>query len=344
MIRSLALLPLLALAACGGDKSDDTAAGDSGTSESCTITVTTTPSSDAVNAYYRGNIEFRLSAADTTATIETDIPGSQSLSADGKTVIWTPSAPLSPSTAYSATLHYCGGDAVLNFTTSELGSDVASGTDLVGKAFALDLLQARIVQPAGIGAVLSQFLTQDILVGVEAVSGNEIQMIGAIGADGASTPTQNYCDPTIPFPAADFSQAPFFSIGPADTTLSVAGFDITIGQLNITGTIAPDASYFGGGTLSGTIDTRPLAPLLDDSGNPGAICDLAVSFGVTCEPCGDGEPYCLNLVADQIVATGVTTGPIVEVAGADCTACDTWTASNTPDVADQVCPEPAPAR
>lgn len=339
MIRSLALLPLLALVACGGDKSDDTAAGDTAGTDSCTITVTTTPSSDAVNAYYRGTIEFRLSAADSTATIETSIPGTQSTSADGKTVIWTPSEPLAPSTAYSATLHYCGGDAVLNFTTSELGGDIADTDSLVGKAFALDLLQARIVEPAGIGAVLSQFLTQDILVGVESVDGDSIQMIGAIGADGAATPTQNFCDPTIPFPEANFAEAPFFSIGPADTTLNVAGFAITIGQLNITGTLAPDGSYFGGGTLSGTIDTRPLAPLLDDSGDPGAICNLAVSFGVTCEACpADGEPYCLNLVADQIVATGITTGPVVEVAGADCTGCDTWTAATTPAVEDQVCP------
>ena len=337
MIRSLALLPLLALVACGGDKSEDTAAGDSATSD-CTITVTTTPSSDAVNAYYRGTIDFRLSAADSTATIETDIPGTQSLSSDGKTVIWIPSAPLAPATAYSATLHYCAGDAVLNFTTSELGTDIADSDSLVGKAFALDLLQARIVEPAGIGAVLSQFLTQDILVGVESVEGDSIQMIGAIGADAAATPTQNFCDPTIPFPVADFSEAPFFSIGPADTTLNVAGFAITIGQLNITGTIAPDGSYFGGGTLSGTIDTRPLAPLLDETGDPGAICNLAVSFGVTCEPCADGEPYCLNLVADQIVATGITTGPVVEVGGADCTDCLTWTSATTPAVEDQVCP------
>ena len=96
MIRSLALLPFFALVACGGDKSDDTAAGDTGDAADCTITVTTTPSSGAVNAYYRGTIEFRLSAADSTATIETDIPGTQSLSSDGKTVIWTPSAPLAP--------------------------------------------------------------------------------------------------------------------------------------------------------------------------------------------------------------------------------------------------------
>ncbi len=338
MIRSLALLPLVSLVACGGGDKADTAT-DTATSDACGVTIDrTTPASGATNAYYRGTIEFELSDADPTATVVTDIAGTQTFSEDGETVIFTPTAPLSPSTDYTVTLNYCGGSADVAFRTSDLGTSVTDTDGLVGKAFALDLAAARIVEPAGIGAVLSSYLTQDILVGISGVSGNQIQMIGAIGAEGAEPPVQNYCDPTIPFPTADFSSAPFFSIGPADTTLNVAGFAITIGDLNITGTIAPDGSYFGGGTLSGTIDTRPLAPLLDDSGNEGAICDLAVSFGVTCEPCADGMNFCLNLVADQIVATGVSTGPVVEIAGSDCTGCDTWTAATTPAVADQVCP------
>jgi len=334
MHRSLALFPLLALVACGGeDKSTDTGTGEVA---ACDITIVrTTPSAGATNAYYRSPVEFKLSDADPTATVTASFAGTTTRSADGETIVFTPDQPLAPSTDYTVTLAYCGGSAPLSFRTSDLGAAVDSST-LVGKAFSLDLANARIVEPVGIGSVLSSYLTQDILVGVQSVEGSSVQMLGAIGVEGAATPTQDFCTTTIPFPEADFSQAPFFSIGPADTTLSVAGFDITIGQLNITGTIAPDGSYFGGGTLSGTIDTRPLDPLVGDT--EGAICTLATTFGVTCAPCADGEAFCLSLVADQIVATGVSTGPIAPVAGGDCTGCDTWTAATVPDVSEQVCP------
>jgi len=321
MTRSLLFLPLF-LAACGTDK-DGSATDDSSTQPSCEVEIdSTVPASGAVDAYYRAPIEFSLSDADPTATITTDIPGSQTTSADGKTVIWTPTDALAPSTAYTVTLDYCGGNADLAFTTSALGTAIPDTSSLVGATYTIDLATARIVEPAGIGSVLTSQLQQSILVGVESVDASNIQMIGAIAA--AGTTTQDYCTPTIPFPSADFTTAPFFTIGPRTTSLSVAGYNVEIQDLEITGTFAADGSYFGGGTLSGTIDTRPLAPLLDDSGNEGAICDLAVNFGAACEACpSDGGMFCLTLVADQITADAVSGGPLVEVDGSDCTGCET---------------------
>ncbi len=343
----LSLLSLFALTACsGGDDTTDTADTDTN-SEACDVEIDETiPASGAFDAYYRGNIEFILSDPDPTATIVTDIPGTLSVLDDGERIVWQLSAPLAPSTSYTATLKYCGGEAPLSFTTSALGTPIEDGVELVGKSFAIDLSTARIVEPAGIGDVLGSYLTQSIIVGVTDVSDTQIQMVGALGKEGSNPPAQDFCDPTIPFPAADFSQAPFFSIGPEDTELRVAGFDITIGQLVIEGTLSPDASSFEGGVLSGTIDTRPLAPLLDDSGNEGAICDLAVNFGASCEACpADGEPFCLTLVADQLVGEGLSS-PVVPMMGNDCTTagdtdttldCESWTASNVPDASEMEC-------
>jgi hypothetical protein len=162
-------------------------------------------------------------------------------------------------------------------------------------------------------------------MGVVSDEGTELQMIGAVAVKGASS--QDYCDPTIDFPAADFSERPFFSIGPQDTVFSIAGYEIPIQALNITGTFAPDGSYIGGATLSGTIDTRPLAPLIDDSGDEGAICTLAKNFGAACEPCpSDGKSFCLTMVIDQIFADSVD-GVLVPVAGNDCPECE----SGAPD-------------
>ena len=45
--------------------------------------------------------------------VVTDIPGTQEVSADGLWITWTPSAPLAPSTAYTATLDALNGGDTL---------------------------------------------------------------------------------------------------------------------------------------------------------------------------------------------------------------------------------------
>lgn len=311
------LLPLTLLTACGGTKTDDTAA------EGCGVNVTSLPTDGSVNAYYRGNVEFTLSGEDSTAQIETTIPGTQVRSADGLRVIWQLSAPLATNTAYDATLHYCGGDATIHFTTSALGTPLTDPQALVGTTYAVDLTQARITDPPGIGVYLAGFLTSDILIEVTAVSDIEIDMLGAIAIPKVTPPQQNFCDPSIPFDTADFSEAPYFELGPQDTNLVVAGVEVDIEDLLIGATFAADGSYFDGGVLSGTIDTRPLAVLVDKSGNPDAICAIARNFSSDCAPCAsDGEPYCLTLVADQIFAEDVPGLDIYPISVNDCPGCD----------------------
>ena len=336
------LLPaLLVLAACGG--------ADSGKADgACDIIVEeTVPTLNALDAYYRADIEFQLSDEDPTAQIETNIAGHQETSEDGKTVKWVLDAPLDPGASYSASLSYCGGEAALDFTTSGYGN--ALGTDLTGRTYRLDLGEARIVEPAAVGDLLGSYLTVDILATVVSYDDSAIKMIGGLATEGSCAGagcTQDYCNPTIDFPSADFSQSPFFEIGPDDTTIEVAGYSVTIGDLFIAGTFAEDGSSFGGGELAGAIDTRPLDSLVgDDTGAEGAICDLVVSFGVTCEACpADGEPYCLTLVADQIQADEVAGLTLDALTGNNCTteewaadtgnagtlACESWTSTSVP--------------
>ena len=336
MSRTLLFIPLL-MTACTGeaDKADDTA-GDTNAA-GCEITFESLPSSGALDADYRAPIEFHLSDPDTTATVTSaDIAGTTS-SPDGyETIIFTPNEPLAPSTPSTVTLNYCRGSSDITFTTSGLGAPLSSPDILETRTYALDLAGARILEPAGVGSVLTSYLTQSILVGVVSADATKIQMLGAIGKEDVTPPEQDYCDPSIDFPEADFTAQPYFQIGPQDTTLAVAGLALEIGDLEITGTFAADGTYFAGGTLAGVIDTRPLAPLLgDDSGDEGAICDLAISFGAVCEACpADGEPYCLSLVADQIQALEVEGETLVVVAGSDCTGC-----ADGPPAEDAVCVE-----
>lgn len=284
----------------------------------CDVTVTTYPASGAADHYYMDPIEFYLSDVDASATVSSDITGTTSVSTDGKTVTFTPDAPLSPSTAYSVTLDYCGGAAELSFTTSALGTEIADPNTLVGKTYNVNLADANIVSPAGVGSILGSVLTTPILIGVIS-AGSSLEMIGAIGVEGGTT--QDYCTPSIDFPTASFTN-PSFAVGPQDTTIDVAGASIPIGQLEVTGTFASDASFFGGGTLSGSLDARDIAAALPDLGYDAAgLCDLLVSFGAACVGCDDGETLCLDIVANRITADAVA-GSLVEVTGSDCPGCD----------------------
>lgn len=327
-MKKLSILALAALAvACSGDKESAADTAPVG----CTITVDkTVPTSGATDFYYRSAVEFVLSDADSTATVSsTTFSGTQSASEDGKTIYFTPTEPLSPSTDYTVSISLCGGEQVadLSFRTSDLGGSMNDTGILANKGYNLDLAKARIVEPPNIGSVLGSVLTTPILIGVTSVSTDKIQMIGAIAKEG--TTDQDYCTPSIDFPEADFSKAPFFEIGPEDTTITVSGAAIKINQLQVSGTFASDGSYFGGGTLSGSLDARDIATALPDLGDADALCGIIAGFGATCESCPDGQAYCLSLVADQITATAISKG-LEEVAGEDCPGCETG---------EPVCPE-----
>ncbi len=346
----LSLLPLLALGACSGGPDDsvtphdspaphdsdsavDTATDDSGVTDDtatddtgghpCYVAVeATSPANGSTSAYYRSDIAFTLSDPDASAVITTAVAGHQATSSDGLTVSWVLDAPMDPSTAYTATLDYCAGSVALSFTTSNLGTPMDDPASLLGRTYAVDLASARITEPPGIGSVLSGYLTTDILLGVSAVDGGSLDMLGAVARADVSPDEQDTCSPTFPFPTADFTAEPYFAVGPQTVTLSIGGYDVDISDLQITGTFASDGTYFGGGTLSGSLDTRPLSALVDDSGDPGAICDLAINFGAECIACpSDGEPYCLTLVADEILAEQVRRLTLVDVGGTNCMDC-----------------------
>ncbi|HND31167.1 MAG TPA: hypothetical protein PKY30_14620 [Myxococcota bacterium] len=323
MNRSLYLLGVLGLVVgCDGGTEKDSG-GDSGVVSECSITVDKTiPSKDQSDFYHRGVLEFHLSDKDASAKVTADFSGTTTTSEDGTIVYYTPDAPLDPSTSYSATFTYCDGDKTfdLPFSTSALGTDLT--VDLVGKAYQLDLAKANIVKPPNIGSVLGSLLTTPILIGVAEVSGTQLTMVGAIGVEGGGG--QDYCTQTIDFPVADFAESPYVKVGPQDTTLSISGANIKIGNLEITGTFAADGSYFGGGTLEGSVDARDIAAALPDLGyDADGLCELIAGFGAACETCPtDSAPYCLTLVANSIIAEGIS-GSVVEVPASDCPGCET---------------------
>lgn len=348
------ILALTALIACNGGDPDD-----SDTDSDCENSVVSAfPSNGETSAYYRTTVEVEFDDAEDDATFVVsssagDVAGTYAW--EDEKLIFTPTNPLAPSTDYTTTVSYsCSSDLVASeWRTSEVGTAVPG--DLTGRSYLLDLSSGRFVEPEGVGDIIGEYLDQIVLIGVHAQAGTTIDMIGALGTQDTAAPiegahtadnavkgiNQAACEQSIAFPPGiSFAANPYFSAGPADTTLSVAGFTVTIEDLKISGAFSPDASYISGATLGGKIDTRPLVPLLsadpapcdeptyDHDGSagtaevanpnypcdPGTICTLAASLFVTCEPCADGstattcgtgagqDACCLSLLVDSIEA------------------------------------------
>lgn len=320
MTRFAWIVGALALVGCNKDK--DGTGDDTGEPATCATKISDSsyPYPGQIDFYYNADLVIVFSDADHAASdfmlmdsAGTEVTGTVAWNTDNDEATFTPDAPLAPSTAYTMVVNYCAGEAEISFSTSSLGTEV-NVSDLPGKAYQIDLATANFVEPAGIGSVIGSLLEQNILVGVTEASDTTVKMIGAISdaddSDGdGNIEEQDPCNATIDFPEADFEN-PHFQVGPETTTISAAGYDITIEDLEIGGDFASDASYFGGGTLSGTVDTRPLAPLLDPEGGESAICDLVVELEYgECQPCPtDGEAFCLTLVVNRITATELSSG------------------------------------
>ncbi|MFT4975045.1 MAG: hypothetical protein ACI8S6_000932 [Myxococcota bacterium] len=280
------------------------------------------PEDGASDVYYRGTIEAHLACSDETMSVTvTDehgsiIDGVTSLGgSEDERIIFTPSPPLSPDTSYTATISMCERSQSWSFQTMGLCPPVT--TDLVGQTYSLDLDDARVTEPEGVGPIITTLMEQSLLLGVIEASGDRLQVLGAF-AEGAR---QDRCLPTIDFPEASFAEDLYFVVGPQDVTLSAGGLLVTVYSFKLSGTFATDGSSIDNVSLAGEVDARDLAPLLWEASlieenTPAAVCELLADFAVDCVPCDrDGAPLCISVVADSIVADalpGITLEPITE--------------------------------
>ena len=318
MLRLASMIGLLMAIGCSS-KDDDatgtdtaTGGGSGGGTDECG-TPQATADFDEVDFYVRGTVDFKFTKdKDEEATVSlADASGAAVTGKNewvGDTIRFTPDAPLNTGSAYEATLTHCGGVADVSFRTGDLGGALEDGpASLTGRTYAVALGEARFVKPEGVGSLLGGLLTQDILIGVTAADEAEISMMGALSLEGSLD--QDRCEPSIEFPvAADFTEAPFFSINADELALSVSDFNVGIKDFTLSGTFAADGSYMGGAVLAGPLDARDLVEaligggILEEGSDATAVCDLISAFSVNCEACSDGEEYCLSIHVDQIMA------------------------------------------
>lgn len=308
MTKNTAIFALLATAMVAGCSGGDTDKTGSDTEAGCDITIDGTYPADEGTAYYRTSIEVEFSEADSTASLTVTGPSGEvtgSSTWEDEILVFTPDAALEPSASYTVDISYCGGNPSITFDTTEVGSEVTE--DLSGNTYNLDLTSGEFVEPPNVGTILGQYLTIDVLVSVSSQSDSEVQMFGAIGVEDSDPVEQDLCTESLAFPdAADFSENPYFQLGPQDTTLSIAGYSATVNDLMISGAFGPDGSYIQGATLSGSADTRDLEDALFPEEDEGYICNLAAGIAVSCSACTDGENFCLSLLVRDIDAEQVS--------------------------------------
>lgn len=318
------------MGACSSDDGDKDSSDTAGTAtaDACANSVVTTyPTAGDASAFYLTNVEVSMAAADASATLSladadgNDVAGT---SATMETMVsFDPTDALTPSSNYTATLAW-GCDAYsFEFTTSETGAAVDT-SGLVGNTFSLALGSGRFVKPEGVGDLVGSLLEFEMLVGVTEADDMNVTMMGAI-SEGVGNSMQDMCTTTIDFPAADFSQNPFFEVQADVLPLVVQGMDLGLQDVLLSGALRPDGSAAEGVILAGKLDTRPLVPLLSPGGADDAVCVLLQTFSADCEECADGSgPYCLTLYVDSMTAEARTGDALVTVtekdiaANADC--------------------------
>lgn len=303
----------------GGNNNGDDSNGNNGGDDSSGNTdcdpvsvVASTPDNGATDVAFTTEISFTLSGPDTTAEITTDIPGSQSVSSDGLTVSWVPSAPLASETTYTVDLKYCGGSTSVEFTTAE-----SFAGKVENSVYGLELANATIDEPAGVGGMLGDYLPEYVLVEVVSADAASLKLMGALAVEGSNPPEQDVCTESIDFPTADFGGQPYFQVGPADTMFAVAGYNVTLYDMMLAGTFNADGSAIENGELEGSIDARDIAGAVGFDAE--TLCMYLGYFGGSCSACpSDGEPLCLTLAVSNLNGDVIDGLDLVEVTNPQC--------------------------
>jgi hypothetical protein len=260
----------------------------------CTNSFAVFPAANATDVYYRTTVEASFDTPEDAAVIA--VAGVGGVAAwRGNNLVFTPTDPLVPGTTYVASVTFSCGTSEWSFTTGEVGAPVAA--DLTGRAWALDVAAGRPLSP--MAGLAQAWIPGTLLLGVRGVDARALDAVAAYAADD-SEPRQDVCRPSIPLPGARLAADPWFDVGPGPVTLD-ARVALRLDAFELEGAFAPDLAYVQGAVLQGVVDTRQMAPYLDEDGPDTAVCDMLAGMGDACVPCADGSGvYCAPFIIDGI--------------------------------------------
>lgn len=317
-------LGLLTLTACNGDKGDDgltdggatdggstDGGSDGGTGdggEPCGITILSTEPADGETSWYwRDPLQVTLDGATDDLSFSlvsgsgVEVPLTLTTSEGGLVHTLTPGSGMTGSETYTLNMDVCGNVDAIGFSTTAYGTSLnVEASSLIGHTWYFDLPGATFVQPIGIGALLSTFLTMPILVGVTDANSEMIDLLGAQGVrDESEAWVQDLAQVTWDFPAASFEESPYFHVIADEVIIGYQYgstlYEIPVYGFEVEGTISADGSTIGGAKAFGQGDTRNMGPLIGAGDEPTALCETFASIGLVCEECPDGIQSCMTL-------------------------------------------------
>ena len=281
--------------------------------ESCQITVQSTwPENGTMDAHYRQNVEFHLSSPITEATVLTDLPGTQWISDDGLMVGFQPDADFEPNTTYDFGLAYCGGEPQISFSTSSHGLTVMDTASLAGMTFLADLNSIRFQSAENVSEILLSIFDRSVMVQILDIDDETLSFRFAVAKNNTSVPEQDTCYRTLDQTEIDFTENPLF-VHQADA-LQFDAFtaQLSLRDLRIEGSIAPDGLSLGGITFQVTLDVREVTDMMGVD-NFNEVCALASNVGSDCVPCQhDGVEACID-VAGTGLEGSLTSGNLIEI-------------------------------
>ena len=197
--------------------------------------------------------------------------------------------------------------------------------DVTGFSYAIDLSTGVWVKPSPlIGGLLGDALDVQVLMSVEEATDETLDLVGALPDTDSEELVQDVCLPTLDFDPIDFSDSPYFRVGPTNFPIELLGFSLTIWDMDISGIFTSDGAEMTDIGLAGTLDVREIGEALGDTevglpvdlSDPDGTCDLLTSLlSIECEDCpSDDEPYCIAIELEEITAEKVeaTVEPITE--------------------------------
>lgn len=230
-----------------------------------------------------GTVTVTLTEEDGSASLDSVTPGN--VEVRGRDVIWTPAASLTPGDTLSLTLTTCDGEEEerLRFTV-EQGDPIGGASPLTGKGWKIEL--------AGLLAALGQ---DELKLTATGGSRDELDL-AFVGS------------PCLPLPTADFSDDPYFEIGPDDAAIPIDNYDVGITDFRLSGSFADGGDRMVGVRMSYTMDLRLVSMAVPEF-SAADLCDFVKTFDYTCVACRDTERFCVEMSDENLSGEPLRGGP-----------------------------------
>lgn len=163
----------------------------------------------------------------------------------------------------------------------------------------------------GFADLLRLAVTRPILIHAAAADDSSVDFRLAVGVEGSDPAVQDACTVTVDFPTAALTGAAF-GTEPQDLTFELDQ-PYTLYDMVVVGEATADS--LEDVILEGTLDMRQVSSFFETVGDADEICETTAELGLPCEPCDDGEVYCVwaslqGLRADRVEVEVVAVPPL----------------------------------